>query len=313
MRPLCLGLALLVLSGQAWPQASPPPAAYTLGVFPYLPPVQLERLFAPLAAALGEAVGRQVRFRTAASFEAFGAALQEQRYDLAFVQPFDYVRIAAAAGYLPLARRRQPLVPLVVVLPASPLRNLLELRGHPVALPPPQAAVSLVFRHALWRVGLVPGRDVTLVYYRSHSSCLHQLLLGGASACVTASPPLRLFEAKRRLQLRVLAALPALPSPLFVAHRRLPAAERERLRAAILSWHRTPEGRALLQQAGFEAFVAATDADYEVVRRLWEELGTYEAPHTPALPHCRDDCFAGGRGNGPGVVADAGAARACCH
>jgi len=260
-------LATLILSSAFGARAAAPDETYEFGVFPHLAPARLERIFAPVAAQFQVATGHRVLLRTRPTFEAFMEELDRARYDIALVQPFDYVRIHALNGYVPIARRGEPLSAAIMVMPDSPAQRLADLRGQVIGLPPEVAAVSHLTKIALKQAGLDPHADVTLHYHRSHDSCLQQLLIGAVAACGTAPIPARFFEAKMSVSFRLLAISPSIPHTLFVAHPRVPERERQALRDAILAWPDTDAGRRILAGGQFIPFVSARDEDYDIVRR----------------------------------------------
>ena len=273
-RHIVLGCVLLVLltclTTTAPAERSQP--SYIFGVFPYLPSVQLERIYAPIGAALSQVLGCAIRIRTSSTFTAFAANLRKQVYDIAFIQPFFYAMIAQEADYLPMARIDTELSGLIVVPQDSVLQGLPDLRGATLALPPVEAAVSHLAKIMLLHNALDPERDVTLKYVPSHSACLHQLLVGTAQACVTASSPLRIFQQQHDVRFRQLAQTPSIPSSLFVAHARMPLQDRVQLQRAMLSWHRSAAGQTLLARAHFSRFVPASQATYDVVQAYWKEI-----------------------------------------
>jgi len=231
---------------------SQPP--YVLGVFPHLPPRDLEKVFAPMAADLGKAIGTNIELRTSTTFDRFAALLNKGEFDIAFVQPFDYVRVADKLGYLPLATRTEKLSA--------------DLKNKKVALPPKTAAVSHLFRGHLRANGLRPDKDVELVHFRSHVSCMQQVLIGDVVACATAAPARRFFQAKMNIELKVIASSREIPHTLFIVHPRVPKAVREMLRERIVNWGNTREGQELLGRGKLTPFVEIKDADYNVVREL---------------------------------------------
>lgn len=258
-----LFLALLIWTGNS-ARAEPP--AYQLGVFPHLAAGQIENMFAPMAADFSKAVERPVVLKTKTSFEAFMAELDKQTYDIAFVQPFDYVWAHDKHGYIPLARRGEPLAGLIAVKPDSALRTLKDAKGKTIGLPPEVSAVSHLTKMALLQVKLDPRTDVRLQYFKSHDSCLQQLMIGEIDACATAAYPLRFFENKWNAKFRVLAETQTISHSLFIAHPRLSEAHREAIRKTILSWAETDSGRQLLEKGELKPFIAVTDAEYESVR-----------------------------------------------
>jgi len=265
---------LCALAATAGPAlaADPELRPYLLGVFPHLSISRLEAIYAPLAREIGNAIGRPVQFRTRSNFGAFTDELDNGTYDIALVQPFDYIRVHDTRGYLPMARRGEPLSAVIVVASEAPYRSLADLRGTIIALPPEVAAVSHLTRIALSEAGLDPARDVTLVYDRNHDGCLQRVMIGAASACGTASGPVRFFQAKMKVLFRVLAESPSIPHVLFIIHPRVPPQERERALAAIVGLPSTPTGRAIIDEGQLKPFVPVTDAEYDVVRRYWARI-----------------------------------------
>lgn len=241
---------------------------YLMGVFPHLPPRDLEKVFSPMAADLGKAVKKRVMLRSSTTYEKFMQNLDQQIYDIAFVQPFDYVRIADKYGYRPLATRKIKLSALLASKPDSPIKSIQDLRGKIIALPPKVAAVSHLMNGLLRANGMQPGKDVTLTYHRSHLSCMQQILIGEADACGTAAPALRFFQHKMNVQLKIVARSQKIPHTPFVIHPRVPAAERKIIQQRILSWGKTEASKKMLARGKLDPFIKVSDAEYDVVRKL---------------------------------------------
>lgn len=241
---------------------------YIMGVFPHLPPRQLEKIFAPMAADLGKTINRKIILRTNTTFKRFSKSLNDQIFDIAFVQPFDYIRIADEYGYRPLAARDEKLVAILVVKQDSTLKDIQDFRGKKIALPPAEAAVSYFIRDYLNENGIDPDKDVTLSHHRSHVSCMQQVLIGKVDACGTAAPPLRFFQHKMKVKMKIVVKSQEFPHALFVIHPRVPAEEMSIIKERIMSWSKTEEGRKLLEQGRLKPFVPISDADYDVIRMI---------------------------------------------
>ena len=239
--------------------------AYTLGVFPHLPPRELEKVYAPMAADLAEALGRPVHFRSSSTYQKFMKKLDQQAFEIVFVQPFDYVRIADRFGYRPLATRGEPLRAIFTVEPDGPIEDIEDLRGKTVALPPKVAAVSYLVKGHLAKLGI---DDVHYKYQRSHVSCMQQVLIGSAAACGTAAPALRFFEHRMDTQLDVVAKTQPIPHTLFAVSPRVPAAEQKLVRDRIVSWADSEAGRKLLSRGKLTPFKRIDDSDYDIVREM---------------------------------------------
>ena len=241
---------------------------YEFGVFPYLPITKIHDLYAPMASDFEAKLGRQVQLGSKSGYATFGAELRKQTYDIALVQPFDYIDAHDKHGYLPLARRSGDLEALIVVRRDSPLRTLDDLKGKIIANPPADAAVSQLTSMALWEAGIHPSVDVRRDYGRNHFTCLQSVLIGAADACGTAEQALHTVEGKAQAmnRFRVLHKTASIPHALFVVHKRVARKDRDALLKTILDWPKTEEGRRILERGQFMPFVAAKDADYEVVR-----------------------------------------------
>ena len=269
--PVHLVCALLILmlavSGNAW-AAGQGDTSYVLGVFPHLPPRELEKVYAPISRELSDAVGRTVKFRSSSTYSNFMDKLGTEDFDIVFTQPFDYVTAADRHGYLPLATRGEPLATVVVVKSGSPLKTLEDLRGKKISLPPKVAAVSYLLRAHLVKNGIIPGEDVKLSYHRSHVSCLQQVIIGAADACGTAAPALRFFSHKMSVELDVISKTTEIPHTLFAVHPRVPEKDRELLQKKILSWSESEKGRKMLKAGRLKPFIKIEDKDYDIVREM---------------------------------------------
>jgi len=235
-------------------------------VFPHFSAGQIENMFAPIAVDLSKALGRPVALKTKSSYVAFTTELDRESYDIAFIQPFDYVRAHDLHGYIPLARRGERLAALIAVKADSPLQTLADLKGKKLGLPPEVAAVSHLTKMALLQAHIDPRTDVTIQYYKAHDSCLQQVLIGEVAACGTAAYPIRFFENKWHVKFRVLAKSQSISHSLFVVHPRVPKSDREIILKTILSLADTETGRKLLEKGELKPFIAVTDAEYDSVR-----------------------------------------------
>jgi len=270
LRTLVVALVLTATgSGVAIAEQSSQAASkdeYLMGIFPYLAPRELEKMYAPIAADFSHTIDKDVLFMTSSTYETFMGNLDKEMYDIVFVQPFDYVAIADKYGYRPLARRNKPLPAILVVKPDSGFSSIEDLRGKTIALPPSVAAMSYLIKDSLEKHGMDVQKDVTIVHHRSHASCMRSVLIGDAQACGTAPPALRFFQTKMKTKLKIIAKTKGIPSSIFAVHPRVSENARNKMMQQIAAWPGTTEGKKLLQGVKVEAFVAIKDAEYDGVR-----------------------------------------------
>lgn len=245
---------------------------YKFGAFPMIAVGQIDKVFSPVAAEFARILGRPVHFRTKPSFAEFRQELSLETYDIAVVQPFDYVLAHDSYHYLPLARFDKPLRASVMVLSDSPLRGLQDLKGTEVAFPPTTAAATIIAKKAFQDAGFNLKRDFSVQYTKSHDSCLHLVMVKSVSACVTSVRAAHVFEAKWGQHFRSLFDTPGIPNTLFIVHRRVPKEVRDVLLKTITAWPESSQvGREFIE-INNQRLVPAVDAEYDVVREFPQDL-----------------------------------------
>ncbi len=242
------------------------PDHYTMGVFPYLPPAEIEKIFAPIAVDFSMVLGKPVKLRTSTTFTNFMELLDQQSFDIVFVQPFDYIHIADRFNYRPIASRSEPLNAVMVVKTDSTLNKNSDLRGKTIAMPPEVAAVSHMTKEHLRTKGLTPDKDVNLKFFQSHVSCMQQVLIGNADICSTAEAAKRFFENKMKTKLRIIDKTKSIPHSLFASHPRISEHLRKKLTQRATNWEKEEKGKLLLKRGQLKGFSYISDEQYNVVR-----------------------------------------------
>ena len=245
----------------------------SFGVFPFLAASHLADGFAPLIAQLQFQIRQSIQFRSTRNYRAFMELLEQEALDIAYVQPFDYVRIAEPRGYQCLAHRPGNLFARIVVTARSSTKKLEDLRGKVLGLPPEVAAISYVSRAMIRDLGLDRGdHPIELQSFRTHDSCLQQLLVGNIDACSVGDSAARNFEARMDLELKTIAETPAIPPSVIVGHSRLGDKELKRIQRILHQMKQAPATRAILGLGDSETLTPATDDEYDPVRQIWIAL-----------------------------------------
>jgi len=253
----------------------------TLGVFPFVKTAKIEGLFTPAASRLGEILGIPMTVRSSPGMQKFRERIKQQRYDLIFIQPFDYTRFAAKSGYIPLARwtlRNTSDHPgefnaIFVVREDNPIRSLSDLSDKKIVAPSQGSAVTILGELILR--DQFPQKTIPLEYRPNHFSCLQQVASRHADVCISAAPPLEMFSKKHRIPLRVIYMSQWIPSSGYAVHERIPESQRQKLREEMLSWKVGQEAdRQYLLKGVWSHLHPANDSDYDPVRTLWR---TYQS------------------------------------
>ncbi len=251
----------------------------SFGVFPFLAASHVADGFSPLIAQLQAQLQQTIQYRSTRDYRQYMELLDQGAFDLAYVQPFDYVRLAEPKGYRCLVHRPRALFAKIVVNHRSPSNGLEDLRGKTLGLPPEVAAISYVSRSLIRRLELDRGeRPIQLKHFRTHDSCLQQLLVDNVDACAVGDSAAREFENRMNLELKIIAETPSIPPSLIVGHSRLGDARLKRIQRILHQMEQAPATRTILGLVASEQLIPASDFEYNPVRDTWNALNARPSP-----------------------------------
>ena len=243
------------------------PHAYRVDVVPQIAPATLFGRWAPVLDEIGKAAGLCLELRIASTIPAFEHELMSGRPDFAFVNPYHLVMARRAHAYAPRIRDgKVKLSGVLVVHAESGAERLQQLDGQKVAFPAPNAfAASLLIRAELASRGI----RITPVYVKTHANVLRAVALGDMPAGGAVNNTLGREPDRLRSQLRVLHETPSYAPHPFVAHPRVPAAQRDKLVLAFMQLASTAAGQQMLDDIQIPWPVAADYArDYAPLEQL---------------------------------------------
>jgi phosphonate transport system substrate-binding protein len=229
----------------------------TIGILPYLSTRSLFEQHDALRQFLQRRLKREVRFYTAKNFKEFYKSTARGDFDLVITAPH-FARLAQIDyGYEPLAGYTGGVSVLLVVAKDSPIKGPQDLRGRVLAVPDRLAVVVMAGLLRLKELGLLPGRDYTVVTARSFNTAVMRVALNEADAALSAPPPLAQLPEDIRNRIRVLEPLGEVAPGLAVeANPRISKVEQEQLRRLWVEFGtKTEEGKAFLVKTGFQAIV----------------------------------------------------------
>ena len=98
------------------------------------------------------------------------------------------------------------------------------------------------------------------------------LLVGKADACSTTTPVLHHWHETqlKKKKLHAIHQSDSVPHTVYMVHQRVPEHDKEKIKQAILSWDKRPEGKMILKIFNVSSFVEAKDSDYDVIRNYWK-------------------------------------------
>ncbi len=246
-------------------------------VLPYLSAAELHRRFDPLAAYLGERLGRPVQVTVAASYDDTLRQIGAGEADIAFLGPAPYVRLVDEYGPKRLLARLEvngepTFHGYVVTREDSPIDSLDDLAGHAFAFGDAQSTMShLVPRAMLIEAGVPVARLARSAFLNSHDNVALGVLAGDFDAGAMMGD---VYHTYRPRGLRAVAMSPPISELLFVAADRLGDEFVDAIRSAMFGLQSAEILSGI--KAGVTRLVPVTDSDCDSMRELLDLIAAEE-------------------------------------
>ncbi len=223
-----------------------------IGIAPYYSTQLLFQQYEPLRAHLEQVLQRPTYLGTAKDFRTF--ALRPRAHDYPYIITVPHFgRLAQVDdGYQPLAQMKAMLQGVFVVKKDDRATTLADLKGRVVATPDRLAIITLMGEQALTEAGLGPDRTVRIVPKPTHNAAALSVISGEVDAALVWHSTMASMESGIADDLRIIGTTVTLPTfVLFLAAPEIPAAEAATMRAAILGFGETDEGRAFFRRTAY--------------------------------------------------------------
>lgn len=238
------------------------------GVLNQQPAAEAAALWNPILAYLEKRTGLELRFRMGATVQETDQLSASGEFHFLYSNHI-FDPEFSAANYRPLVQLGgAPLVGQIVVNENSLIRDVKSLDGKSVAFPSKDAFIAyLVPRTAIKKA----GAQVNVVFGASQQGAAAQLASGRVEAAALNKMFAERFQKDGKGRFRVIYESGAWPNLPVLAHPRVPKAQAESMRKALLEMQSDPEGKALLEKLKHPGFIAVENADYDATRRLYKE------------------------------------------
>jgi len=241
----------------------------------------------PLIRYLSRETGCDVRYISAIGYPGFLSAVEQADADFAFVNPLAYVMLHKTQGAYPLVMTEDPDFAggppratyrgVILARADSGIGSIADLRGNIIAAGPQMAIAGRVAPQALCRrAGVDVTRQATVVGCPTQEDVLKRLQGSRADAGFVREDIWReaVGGGPTGTELIPIAYTEAYPGwCACVMGDTAPAVAQMVKRALLeLDWD-NPNHKTILRATGLRGFVEASDEQYNVVRRLLDELG----------------------------------------
>jgi phosphonate transport system substrate-binding protein len=267
-----LRLALLVLGLLGGVVASVPaqdkPLAF--GVLNQQSPLRTAERWNPILQYVSNVTGVPLQLRMGPTVQDTNAMMGRGELDFVFTnhnfQP-EYTSI----GFVVLARWAGDPIHGVIAVPAdSPIQNLRQLAGKRVAFPSRDAFVAYAVPILALKEA---GVKVEEVMAANQDGALAQLKARRVDAAAVNSRFLAQYAAREGVAFRAIYESAGYPDLAVIAHPKVPAPIVDKVRRALIGMKTDPGAAPILAHVGFKGFEAATDRDYDGVRKVYRQIG----------------------------------------
>jgi phosphonate transport system substrate-binding protein len=261
-------LLLLVVSTGSLALAQQAPLLF--GVLNQQSPALTAERWNPILHYVTSTSGVPLRFRMGATVNETNALMGRGEFDLIFTN-HNFQTEYDAIGYRVIARwGGDSIRSVVAVAPDSPITRLEQLAGKKVTFPSRDAFVG----YAVPVVALKKaGVQVEEVFAGNQEGAMAQLKARRVEAAAVNSRFLTQYSEREGVRFRTIFTSEPFPELAVVAHPRLPADVVDKVRQALLAMKTDPAAGPILEQAKSPGFEAATDRDYDGVRRVYRLIG----------------------------------------
>ena len=214
-----------------------------VGIIPIVSTHALFTAYQPLRRYFEQQLDRPVLLLTAANFKTFYEHTRDKGYDLVITPPHLARLAETESGYVPLATYTNGLQALLLVAKNSPITTVADLRGKNIGAPDALSLAPMAGRHWLLQRGLKAGIDYNMRITAPHNTAVLSVIRGETDAAIVGSGPYQFMTDELRNGVRVFATVGTVINAIFMAHATLPVRERERIRAALLSFANHADGK----------------------------------------------------------------------
>lgn len=241
------------------------------------------RKFTPLAAYLEKQLGAKVEFTPVSDYPAAVEALVNKKVDLVWFGGFTYVQAHQRSGgkVIPIAQREEDTQfrSVFIAKTDSGIKSPADMKGKQISFGS-QSSTSghLMPRSYLLQAGIDPEKDFRRVAYSgAHDATIASVVSGKVDAAALDITVWRKFVSENRVDTKAVDVFYTTP-PYFnynwAVHADMPAAQREKVKAALLALDpANPEHAEILRLNRATRYIATSPENYKGIEAAARSAG----------------------------------------
>ncbi|MEK6748598.1 MAG: phosphate/phosphite/phosphonate ABC transporter substrate-binding protein [Pseudomonadota bacterium] len=273
IRKVSVAICLIFAEASAVSAAEKP---WVMGIFPRRTPTETMMMFSPLAKYLSATLGREVKVETTPDYPSFADALASKRYDFVHFNQYQYIRSHRDRAYVAIAKnvenQSDTIRGLIIVRKDSGITKLQQLFGKAIVFGGDKhALVSYILpRLLLEQIGMKLG-DYKEIFTPSPPNVPLAVFARRADAGGTGEPVFYMPAIAEKIdvgELTVLAASPPVAQLPWAVRSDMGIEDRNKLKKILTTISESASGRDALKAMLLTNITAATDAEYNDIRRI---------------------------------------------
>ncbi len=249
-----------------------------LGILPRLAPSELTKMFSPLAAHLGKALGQPVELVIPKDFDTFTSMMKEGRFDYAYANPNVYsdARALLGPGVEPLAiavegESGKTFTGCFLVKKGSPIKKVQDFKGKKLIFVDENSAGGYLSQVYTMKLAGLSKKDITILpFAKKHTNVALAVQNGAADVGGIRTADFEKIKSQVNIpDVVVLSESAAMPNWPFFS---LPNSKKDvtaKIKKAVLDLKpNSADAKTVLTDAKLNGFLPATDLEFDSMRKI---------------------------------------------
>jgi len=247
------------------PQESPPSKRLVFGIAPFMSPMSLVKLMAPLKEYLSEEMGSEILIETATDAKDFSRRTLDGRYDFVLTNPTFSLMAIDKGGFQVVATQREKLSGYFIVLDNTSIETIEELAGRHVGAPPKVGFMGQLIEPYLNNISFPDNKMPQITHFNSHNAAIYALRLGDIDATLIVSFMEKHLRDKG-LSFKIIHRTEAYPGMTVIAKQDMDPEQFKTLQTILLTMDQNDKGKAVLSSTEMSGYEMLQPGELEKVR-----------------------------------------------